>query len=122
MIVDLLEGRTETVEIVGEAPEPYLTSTLCVYEVIEGKLGSGSTDVAAARDDFGGITALDLTEGVALEAARLRDELLAAGERMSARDALIAATARSTGDRFFVADDDFGTPVLSEVVDIEFVR
>lgn len=112
VIIDMLQGVESTTEFVESEGEPYLTSTVCVFEVLNGKLGTGSTDVVAARSDFGGVRSLDLTETVALEAARLQDRLLADGEPLAARDALIAATARSTGDHLVVADEDFETDLL----------
>ncbi|WP_435147642.1 PIN domain-containing protein [Halobaculum sp. P14] len=118
VIIDMLAGVDDTVEFVEEQGEPYLTSTLCVFEVVDGKLGAGSTDVAAAREDFGGVTALKLTESIALEAARLQDELLDDGQRMATRDLLIAATARSTGDQLVVADSDFQTEVLESYLTV----
>jgi hypothetical protein len=113
VIIDMLQGVDSTVEFVEDQSEPYLTSSICVFEVVQGRLGSGSTDVVAARQSFGGVRALDLTETVALEAARLQDQLLEDGQRMGARDLLIAATARSTGDHLVVADDDFDTDALA---------
>jgi predicted nucleic acid-binding protein len=112
VIIDMLEGVEDAVRFVRSAKEPYLTSTICVFEVIDGKLGSGSTDVDSVRQDFGGVRALELGEPVALEAARLQDELLDDGERMAARDLLVAATARSTGDQLVVADSDYQTDAL----------
>jgi predicted nucleic acid-binding protein len=122
VIIDMLAGVDETVAFVEEQGGPYLTSTVCVYEVLEGKLGAGSTDVAAAREDFGGVTALDLTEALSLEAARLQDQLLDDGQRMAARDLLIAATARSTGDDLVVADSDFQTDVLESYLTVANLR
>jgi hypothetical protein len=113
VIIDMLQGVDSTVEFVEDQSEPYLTSSICVFEVVQGRLGSGSADVVAARQSFGGVRALDLTETVALEAARLQDQLLEDGQRMGARDLLIAATARSTGDHLVVADDDFDTDALA---------
>lgn len=118
VIVDMLQGVDETTAAVRTEGEPYLTSTICVFEVIDGKLGSGSTDVDAVRQDFGGVRALELSEPVALEAARLQDELLDDGERMATRDLLIAATARSTGDHLVVADSDFETDVLESAMTV----
>lgn len=112
VIMEMLRGEEDVVTYVREQGEPYLTSTVCVFEVINGRLGSGSTDVDAVRQDFGGVRALDLTEPITLEAARLQDSLLADGERMAVRDLLVAATARSTGDHLVVADSDFETDVL----------
>jgi len=122
VIIDMLAGVDETVAFVEDQGGPYLTSTVCVYEVLEGKLGAGSTDVAAARDDFGGVTALDLTEALSLEAARLQDQLLDDGQRMAARDLLVAATARSTGDHLVVADSDFQTDVLESYLTVTNLR
>jgi len=122
VIIDMLAGVDETVAFVEDQGGPYLTSTVCVYEVLEGKLGAGPTDVAAAREDFGGVTALDLTEALSLEAARLQDQLLDDGQRMAARDLLIAATARSTGDHLVVADTDFQTDVLESYLAVTNLR
>ncbi|MFA9427059.1 PIN domain-containing protein [Natronorubrum sp. A-ect3] len=112
VIVDMLEGVDETVAFIESQDEPYLTSAICVYEVLAGTLGSGETDVRAERQHFGGIYSIELNEGIALEAARLQDELLTDGERMTVRNLMIAATARSTGDILVVADSDFQTDAL----------
>ncbi|WP_255193179.1 PIN domain-containing protein [Natronobeatus ordinarius] len=112
VIIDMLEGVEDTVEFVESQGTPYLTSAICVYEVLEGPLGSGRTDVEAERQRFGGVRALEFNESLALEAARLQDELLDEGTRMAVRDLMIAATARSTGDHLVVADADFQTDAL----------
>lgn len=72
-IIDYLGGVESVIDYL-DGREPFFTSTLCVYEVIDGKLGSGATDVRSVRRDFGGVQALDLTEDIALEAARLPDD------------------------------------------------
>lgn len=102
--------------------EPFFTSTLCVYEVVDGTLGSGSTDVMAVRRDFGRVQALDLTEGIALDAAWLRDRAMSNGVRLSTPDALIAVTARSTGDELVVADADFEPDVLEASLPVMNLR
>jgi len=118
----MLEGVPDVVEFVEDRGQPYLTSSLCVFEVIDGVVGSGSTDVVAIRQEFGGVRALDLDEQIALEAGRLQDQLMDDGERMAARDLLIAATARSTGDELIVADGDFETRLLADFMDVTNVR
>jgi predicted nucleic acid-binding protein len=118
VIIDMLNGVDSTVEFVQKQGEPYLTSSICVFEVLDGKLGSESTDVVAARQDFGGVHSLELTEDISLEAARMQDELLDEGRRMATRDLLIAATARSTGDHLVVADSDFETAVLESAMQV----
>jgi len=118
VIIDMLNGVDSTVEFVQEQGEPYLTSSLCILEVLDGKIGSGTTDVVSARQDFDGVHSLDLTENVSLEAAQIQDELLDDGQRMATRDLLIAATARSTGDHLVVADTDFETDVLESYVQV----
>jgi predicted nucleic acid-binding protein len=121
-IIDMLQGVEETVDYVEDRGEPYLTSSLCVYEVLEGRLGAGTTDVQAVRQDFDGVHSLALTEEVSLEAARLQDELLDDGERMATRDLLVAATATSTGDELVVADSDFQTDVLESHLTVTNLR
>jgi predicted nucleic acid-binding protein len=122
VITDMLAGESDTVAFVEDLDEPYLTSSLCVFEVIHGKLGSESTDVRAARQDFDGVHSLALTEDVALEAAALQDALLDDGERMATRDLLVAATAKSTGDHLVVADSDFETDVLESHLEVTNLR
>jgi tRNA(fMet)-specific endonuclease VapC len=121
-IIDMLQGVEETVDYVENRGEPYLTSSLCVYEVIEGRLGTGSTDVQTVRQDFDGVHSLALTEEISLEAARLQDELLDDGERMATRDLLIATTAKSTGDELVVADSDFQTEALESYLTVTNLR
>lgn len=104
VIIDMLEGDPEVVDAVQERGQPYLTSSVCVFEVIHGKVGSGHTDVVVIRRQFGGVEDLKLNEQIALEAARMQDELLNDGERMATPDLLIAATARSTGDELVVTE------------------
>ena len=122
VIIDMLEGVPDVVEHVEDRGQPYLTSSVCVFEVIDGEVGSGSTDIAAARQEFGGVRALDLNERIALEAGRMQDQLMDDGERMAARDLLIAATARSTGDELITADGDFETQLLTDVMDVTNLR
>ena len=122
VIIDMLQGVPDVVDAVEERGQPYLTSSLCVFEVIDGKLGSGTTDVVGVRQQFGGVQALDMNEQIALEAARMQDQLMADGERMAVRDLLIAATARSTGDELVVADRDFETQLLTSLMDVTNLR
>lgn len=114
----MLEGIPATVEAVEDRGQPYLTSSLCVFEVINGVVGSGQTDVMDVRQQFGGVQALDLNEQIALEAGRMQDTLMDDGERMATRDLLIAATARSTGDELIAADDDFDTRLLTDMMNV----
>ena len=122
VIIDMLEGVPDVVEYVEDRGQPYLTSSVCVFEVVDGEVGSGSTDIVAVRQEFGGVRALDLNEQIALEAGRIQDQLMDDGERMAARDLLIAATARSTGDELIIADGDFETQLLTDMMDVTNLR
>ncbi|MFB6108433.1 MAG: PIN domain-containing protein [Haloplanus sp.] len=122
VIIDMLAGVPAVVAAVEERGQPYLTSSLCVFEVVDGRVGSGETDVVGVRQQFGGVRALDLNEQIALEAARIQDGLMNDGERLAARDLLIAATARSAGDELVVSDRDFRTDHLSELMDVTNLR
>ena len=103
-------------------PWEEVKSSVCVFEVIDGEVGSESTDIVAARQEFGGVRALDLNEQIALEAGRMQDQLMDDGEQMAARDLLIAATARSTGDELIVADGDFETQLLTDLMEVTNLR
>ena len=122
VIIDMLEGVPDTVEYVENRGQPYLTPSLCVFEVLNGKVGAGTTDVVAIRQDFGGVQSLELNDQISLEAARMQDQLMDDGERMAARDILIAATARSTGAELIVADSDFETRLLTDLMDVTNLR
>ncbi|ELZ65793.1 type II toxin-antitoxin system VapC family toxin [Haloferax sp. Atlit-6N] len=115
VIIDYLDGVAEVVEFVDEQPT-LVTSSICIYEVLAGEVFSaGETDLIGARENFGRITALDFSEEVAFEAARMQNRLLESGTPMSPRDLMIAATARSEGKELVVSDADFDTEGLREI-------
>jgi predicted nucleic acid-binding protein len=120
VIIHYLDGSDDIVEYVDdETSAPYLTSSLCIYEVLMGAVHtSGPSDLRAERSRFGWVTGIDLTEAIAVEAARLQAELERTGDLMTPRDVLIAATARSTGDEFVVVDSDFETAGLREMLPV----
>lgn len=72
VIIDLLEGVPDAVEYVEDSGQPCLTSSICVFEVIDGVVGSSETDIVGVRQDFGGVHSLDLTEQIVLEAGGCR--------------------------------------------------
>lgn len=118
VIIDYLDGVEHIVEYVDQQTN-LLTSSLCVYEVLEGEVrGRGETDVIGARQAFGRVEAIDFNEQLALEAGRMQDELTTNGSPMPVYDLLIATSARSTGETLAVADDDFDTDALSEFLDV----
>jgi len=98
--------------------KPWWTSTICVFEVLNGPAGSSNFDPIQERQKFGGVQALEFNEQLALEAARLQDASITDGSELSHRDAMIAATARSTGDEYVVADSDFETAPLENVMEV----
>lgn len=122
VIIDYLEGIDPVVSFV-DARDTLLTSTICVYEVLEGEVfAPGPTDVFGCRRDFGRVQAVEFTEQIAIEAARLQDDLHADGDPLSARDMMIAATARSTDAEFVVADSDFQSDVLTDLMAVTNLR
>lgn len=120
-IIDYLAGVDAVVEYVDEQTR-LRTSSLCVYEVLEGEVrGSGETDVLGARQAFGRVESVAFDEGVALEAARIQDRLARDEAVMPTYDLLVAATARSTGDTLVVTDEDFLTEPLGEVLSVRML-
>ena len=85
---------------------------------MNGPAGSPNFDPVDERQKFSGVQALEFNEQLALEAARLQDASINDGTELSHRDAMIAATARSTGDEYVVADSDFETTVLENHIDV----
>jgi hypothetical protein len=118
VIIDYLDGVENVVTFVDEQPV-LVTSSICVYEVLAGEVFSADeTDLVGARENFGRVTALDFSEEVALEAARMQKRLLEAGTPLSPRDLMIAATARSEGKELAVSDADFDTEGLRELLSV----
>lgn len=118
VIIDYLDGVEDVVEFVDDQPV-VVTSSICIYEVLAGEVFSGGeTDLIAARDNFGRVTAVDVSEEVAFEAARMQNRLLESGTPMSPRDLMIAATARSEGMELVVSDTDFDTDGLRELLSV----
>ena len=116
-IIEYLRGDGEVEEYLDKR-EPWWTSTICVFEVLNGPAGSSNFDPIEERQTFGGVQALEFNEQLALEASRLQDASVRDGSELSPRDAMIAATARSTGDEYVVADEDFETDPLEDVMEI----
>ena len=122
VIIDYLAGVDDVVRWV-DRQESLLTSSVCIYEVLEGEVfGPGRTDIYQARQEFSRVQSLEFNETLAMEAARLQSELQAEGETLAARDVMVAATARSTGDMLAVADSDFQTEPLEGLIDVVNLR
>ena len=122
VIVDYLDDVASVVQYVDEQPH-LLTSSICVYEVLQGEVMSrGPSDVIGARQKFGRVESIDFNETIAIEAARLQGKLAASGETVPARDLMIAASARSTGDELVVTDSDFQTSVLEDHLTVTNLR
>ena len=112
-IIEYLRDDRTVIKYLNER-EPWWTSTICVFEILNGPAGTPNFDPIEERQKFGGIQALEFNEQLALEAARLQDASIKDGSELSHRDAMIAATARSTGDEYVVADSDFETEPLED--------
>lgn len=112
-IIEYLRDDQTVIKYLNER-EPWWTSTICVFEILNGPAGTPNFDPIEERQKFGGIQALEFNEQLALEAARLQDASIKDGSELSHRDAMIAATARSTGDEYVVADSDFETEPLED--------
>ena len=98
--------------------KPWFTSTICLYEFVNGAMWKDDLTAHVARQSIGGVRSIDLSETVALEAARLQNKLREDGEEMAVRDLFVAATARSTGAELVVADSDFRTDYLHDLLTV----
>ncbi|QCW02891.1 PIN domain-containing protein [Natrinema pallidum] len=116
-IIEYLRNDRTVIEYLDER-QPWWTSTICVFEVLNGPSGSQDFDPTEERQKFSGVQALEFNEQLALEASRLQNEAIEDGSELSHRDAMIAATARSTGDEYVVADSDFEIRPLEDVMDV----
>jgi predicted nucleic acid-binding protein len=116
-IIEYLRDNQSVIDYL-DTRQPWWTSTICVFKVLNGPAGSPNFDPIAERQTFGGVQALEFNEQLALGAARLQDAFIKDGSELSHRDAMIAATARSTGDEYVVADSDFETEPLEEMMEV----
>jgi predicted nucleic acid-binding protein len=116
-IIQYLSGNQKVTNYL-DTSNPWWTSTICVFEVLNGKAGSPGFDPMNVRQQFSGVEAIEFSQTLALETARLQHEATQDGDRLSPRDAMIAATARSTGDEFVVADSDFDIQALQDQMNI----
>ena len=116
-IIEYLRDNQTVIDYL-DTREPWWTSTICVFEVLNGPAGSPDFDPIEERQMFSGVQALEFNEQLALGASRLQDVAISDGSELSHRDAMIAATARSTGDEYVVADSDFETEPLKDVMEV----
>jgi len=116
-IIEYLRNNRTVVDYLDER-EPWWTSTICVFEVLDGPAGTSEFDPIEERQAFSGVQALEFNEQLAREATRLQHEAVDNGDELSHRDAMIAATARSTGDEYVVADSDFRMQPLNDVMNV----
>jgi predicted nucleic acid-binding protein len=116
-IVSYKREEEDTVSYL-EGNEPWFTSTISIYEFVEGAMWQDGVTAHVARQSIGGVNSIELSETVAMQAARMQNELRGTGDEMPVRDLLIAATARSTGAELVVADSDFQTGVLENVMQV----
>ncbi|MFB6180213.1 MAG: PIN domain-containing protein [Halorientalis sp.] len=112
----ILSYKREESDVVSylDANRPWFTSTMCLYEFVNGAMWQDTISAHVARQSIGGVQSIDLSETIAMEAARMQNELRADGYEMAVRDLLIAATARSTGAELVVADDHFEIDLLED--------
>jgi len=116
-IIEYLRDNRTVIEYLDER-QPWWTSTICVFEVLNGPAGTPDFDPIEERQTFSGVQALEFNEQLALEASRLQHAAVRNGDELSHRDAMIAATARSTGDEYVVADSDFEVQPLDDAMDV----
>ncbi|MFC7041725.1 PIN domain-containing protein [Halonotius sp. GCM10025705] len=116
-IIEYLRGNKAVIEYLDDR-QPWWTSTICVFEVLNGPAGTPGFDPIEERQRFGGVEAIEFNEELALEATRLQNAAISDGSELSQRDAMIAATARSTGDEYVVADSDFETEPIESVLEV----
>ncbi|RJX43362.1 type II toxin-antitoxin system VapC family toxin [Halonotius aquaticus] len=116
-IIEYLRGNKAVIEYLDDR-QPWWTSTICVFEVLNGPAGTPGFDPIEERQRFGGVEAIEFNEELALEATRLQNAAISDGSELSQRDAMIVATARSTGDEYVVADSDFETEPIESVLEV----
>lgn len=123
VLIDYLDGEEEAVEYVEDhIDERAVVPPLVLFEVYQGEVfKSGPADLASVDVALEWVTVVDATARSARATADLQSDLRQHGDPLAARDALIAGTARSFGERLVVADSDFAVDRLTELLDIDFL-
>lgn len=116
-IIAYSEEQPDVVEYVEDNGQLF-TSAICVYEVVTGEMWASGKSAHAVRAGFSGVQSIELNEEIALEAARMQTQLRRDGDEMAVRDLLIGATARTTGAELVVADSDFETDHLRDLMTV----
>jgi|APHM01.1.fsa_nt_gi hypothetical protein len=93
------QGNGHVIEYLDDG-EPWLTLTVCVFEVLNGRVGRPGFAARAERQRFGGVQAIGFNEELAVETAQLQHEAARDDDTLSVRDAMIAATARTGRNRW----------------------
>lgn len=116
-LADYSRGRTAAIRYLeAHTDSNFLVPTIALYELFAGRLKTGGSvtlgDLDASLD---WATKIDFTDEHALEAARVRQELMNRGSRIQHPDMLVAGIARSLGAPIVASDEDFervdGLPV-----------
>lgn len=116
-IIEYSDENPTVVDYVEDSGQLF-TSAICVYEVVNGEMWATGQSAHAIRAGFSGVQSIELDEEIAMEAARIQTELRQDGAEMAVRDLLIGATARTTGAELVVADSDFETAHLQELMTV----
>jgi len=72
-IIEYLRENETVIDYLNEE-NPWWTSTICVFEVLNGPAGTSKFDPVAWRQKFSGVQTLEFNEQLALEATRLQHD------------------------------------------------
>lgn len=104
---DFLRGRESAKEYrMATQAESLVLTPIGQYELYHGAVKEGR-DPVLVDDDLPWVELVEYTTKHALEAARIRQELTEAGQRLQHPDLLIAGVARSMGVPLVTADSGF---------------
>ncbi|WP_162224629.1 PIN domain-containing protein [Halorussus amylolyticus] len=108
-LADYTRGRASAIRYLEERGDEDLgVPTIALYELFAGRLAVES-DVTLDDFDraFDWTTEIGFTDAYALEAARVRQELMDSGQRIQHPDMLLAGVARSLNATVVASDRDF---------------
>lgn len=123
VLIDYLDGDAETEAYVEDhSDDRAIVPPLVLFEVYQGEVfKTGPARLDAVDRALAWLTVVDVTADVARAAAALQDTLKRRGAPLAARDAFIAGTARSLGERLAIADSDFDVDGITDVIDVDFL-
>lgn len=120
-VIDYLSADDRTAEFLSRVePADLYVPAAVVYEAYAGEVfAEKPADLPAVKEYLNWAEIVPFTERTCREAATVQEDLLDSGVPLSARDAMIAGSAREVGATLVTEDSDFHVDGVRAVLDVQ---